>query len=552
MSENVIFTARKIVTMNPANPEGTAIAIRDGKVLAVGSLEECQLWGPATIDDRFTDKVLIPGFVEAHGHTADGMNALLPYVGFHDYPMADGSLAPGVRSYDELIERLKAVEAQMPPGETLLANSFDPIYFDDQPRLDRTHLDQVSTTRPIFVRHASGHLATVNTALLEAEGITADTDVPGVDLGDDGQPSGELQEAPAMNLAKAAMAAFMSLNADPRIVRLHAEMCRNGGVTTSSELAGAFLIMPQTLAAWQPVIDDPDFPARMVVCNVPAMPGAPGDYDAAAATALALRESSTDRLRHGAIKLVIDGSLQGWTAKVMWPGYLTGEDQGLLLYDQEELNRIVSIFHRHRLRIHCHCNGNGAVEAFIQAVDSAVSEYAWLDHRHVVEHSQTTTPSQYRRMGTLRMTANIFINHVYYWGDQHARLTMGPDRARGMWACRTALAAGVPIALHSDSGVTPVGGLRTMWCAVNRVTASGQVLGEYEKLTPYEALHAATLGGAYQLHMDDEIGSLEAGKAADFAVLDDSPLDVEPMAIKDIPVWGTVVGGTAYPAATPA
>ena len=115
--------------------------------------------------------------------------------------------------------------------------------------------------------------------------------------------------------------------------------------------------------------------------------------------------------------------------------------------------------------------------------------------------------------------------------------------------CRTALENRVPLSFHSDSGVTPIGHLMTMWCAVNRVTPSGRVLGEYERITPYEALHAATIGGAFQLHMDHEIGSIEAGKFADFAVLDASPLDVEPMAIRDIGVWGTVVGGQVFEAA---
>jgi len=169
----------------------------------------------------------------------------------------------------------------------------------------------------------------------------------------------------------------------------------------------------------------------------------------------------------------------------------------------------------------------------------------------VVQHSQTTTAAQYRRMGRLGLCANIFTNHIWYWGDQHHDLTMGPERARGMWACRTALENRVPLSFHSDSGVTPIGHLHTMWCAVNRVTPSGRVLGEYEKITPYEALHAATIGGAYQLHMDHEIGSIEAGKLADFAVLDESPLDVDPMAIRDIAVWGTVVGGAVFEAPKP-
>jgi predicted amidohydrolase YtcJ len=123
---------------------------------------------------------------------------------------------------------------------------------------------------------------------------------------------------------------------------------------------------------------------------------------------------------------------------------------------------------------------------------------------------------------------------------------MGPERVRGMWACRTALREGVTLSFHSDSGVTPIGHLMTMWCAVNRVSSSGAVLGEYERITAYEALWAATIGAAEQLHLDDVIGSIECGKWADFAVLDESPLEVDPMSIKDIRVHGTIVGGVVY------
>ena len=140
-------------------------------------------------------------------------------------------------------------------------------------------------------------------------------------------------------------------------------------------------------------------------------------------------------------------------------------------------------------------------------------------------------------------------SHIWYWGDQHYELTVGPERANRMEPCATAKRVGVPFSLHSDANVTPLGPLHLMWCAVNRTTPSGRVLGEQEKITAYDALWAVTQDAAYQMHLDGELGSIECGKYADFAVLDASPLDVAPMAIKDIAVWGTVVGGVAYEAA---
>jgi predicted amidohydrolase YtcJ len=551
MSETTIFTARKIVTMNPANPLATAVAVREGRILAVGTPEECAAWGPHTLDRRFEEQVLIPGFVEAHGHTADGMLSMLPYVGFHDFPLADGTVAPGVHGYDELIEFLAKADAALPEGVPLIANSFDPIYFPGEARLSREHLDRVSTRRQVIVRHASGHLLTVNSVVLREEDIGRDCTTPGVARRADGEPNGELQEPPAMSLAKRAQKQLMAMNLDPELLRLHGRMCRNAGVTTSTELVGLLLIAPKLVDIWHGVVDADDFPSRLVVYNAPAMPGRQVNYDEIAEQALRLRERDTPKLRNQGAKLVVDGSIQGWTAVLQWPGYFTGEDQGLLLVSPEELEAQLRAFHTRRMNVHCHCNGNGAAQAFIEAVEHVLATDAWLDHRHVVQHSQTTTQAQYRKMARLGLCANIFTNHAYFWGDQHWTLTMGPERTRGMWACRTALREGVPLSIHSDSGVTPIGHLMTMWCAVNRLSHTGRRLGEEEKITPAEALYAATLGGAWQLHMDDEIGSIECGKLADFAVLDRSPLDVDPLAIKDIRVWGTVVGGMTYEAERP-
>ena len=193
--------------------------------------------------------------------------------------------------------------------------------------------------------------------------------------------------------------------------------------------------------------------------------------------------------------------------------------------------------------MHVHCNGDEATEVFLDAVETVLERHPRWDHRHTVQHCQTSTKAQYRRMKALGMCANLFSNHTFYWGDQHRDVTVGPERARGMNAAATALREGVPFSIHCDAPVTPMGHLHTMWCAVNRLTASGQVLGENERISAEDALHAVTLGAAWQLKLDHEIGSIEAGKYADFAVLEEHPYEVDPVTLKDIGVWGTVLGG---------
>ena len=149
------------------------------------------------------------------------------------------------------------------------------------------------------------------------------------------------------------------------------------------------------------------------------------------------------------------------------------------------------------------------------------------------------------------MCVNLFANHHFYWGDQHYSTTVGPERAERMNACATAQRSGVPFTIHSDAPVTPLGPLFTAWCAVNRLTASGRVLGAHERISVADALQAITLGAAYTLKLDHEIGSIESGKRADFCVLDDDPTAVPPEKLKDVRVWGTVQGGRVFQAPQP-
>ncbi len=144
------------------------------------------------------------------------------------------------------------------------------------------------------------------------------------------------------------------------------------------------------------------------------------------------------------------------------------------------------------------------------------------------------------------MCVNLFANHHFYWGDEHFALTVGPERAERMNACRTALDQGVPMTIHSDAPVTPLGPLFTAGAAASRRTASGRVQGEHQRISVKEALYAVTMGAAITMKMDDQIGSIEIGKRADFAVLYDDPTEADPDTLKEVRVWGTVQGGRIF------
>lgn len=543
-SRDVIYTARLIRTANPSRPTGTAIAIRDGKVLCVGTLDECTSWGITNVDHRFADKVLTPGFVEAHSHTMTGMYASLPYVGFFDRMMPNGEVVKGLKSTQELTERISTIAENTPRGESIVVSGFDPIYVESE-RLSRIHLDAATIDHPVFVFHASGHLATVNSFILDKYDIGPDHPAPGIGMGDDGQPNGELREPAAMALASEEYRQIGRIVSAPDTLHHFANSMRNVGITSATDLGALLHLSEKTFEATRETTSAHDFPLRVIsACRVI---GNATDMSDAARKVLAVREKSHDKLHFPIVKMVLDGSIQGFTAVIQWPQYYSGEDHGLFLLPPEQVVDFLRPFHEAGIGIHCHCNGSATSEVFIDAVETLLRETPWLDHRHTATHAQLMTQAQMKKARNLGMCANFFINHVFYWGDQHRDITVGPDRAHGMNPCGSADRIGLSYSFHTDSPVTPPGHLHTMWCAVNRLTSTGKVLGENERISVDRAFHAATIDAAYQLHMDHLIGSLEVGKFADMTVLDHDPYDVAPETIKDINVWGTVLGGIPHP-----
>jgi len=546
-----IYRAKKIITMNPSRPVAEAVAVQGDRILAVGPVDELAGWGEHTIDDTFADHILTPGFIEAHSHVMAGGMWSMPYVGYFDRRGADNKLWTGCQSVEAVIDKLIEVESEMDdPNEPLLAWGLDPIYFDGD-RILAKHLDRVSETRVVFVYHASGHLATGNTAMLQRAEITRDETTPGVSRDEHGEPDGELQEPAAMRLAGDVflkMHAF--LRADEALWN-YATEARNTGATLITDLGTSQLSDPEQVERWKRTTDDPDYPTRVMVA-LSTMAGGPDDPIELAKIGVELKSQQTSKLKFGIVKIVLDGSNQGFTGRISWPHYYRPPEghpgNGLWLLPPESVADIVQAYHDAGLTVHAHCNGDEAAEVFLDAVETVLERHPRWDHRHTVQHSQTTTTAQYRRMAALGMCANIFANHTFYWGDQHRDVTVGPERASRMNACGTAVREGVSFSIHCDAPVTPMGHLHTMWCAINRLTATGDVLGEHERITPEQALHSVTIGAAWQLKLDHEIGSIEAGKLADFAVLEEDPLTVDPVSIKDIGVWGTVLGGVPMPA----
>jgi len=537
MAQITVYNAQKIITMDANRPMATHVAVRDGRILAVGGADCADQWGPVTHDSTFADAVLMPGFVEGHCHMMSGFIWDYAYAGYHDRIDPDGTLWRGKTDIETVIADMRAYASTMPDDQPLLTWGFDPIFLQSE-RLNRHHLDQISDTRPVAFLFSSGHLMCVNSVVLRMVGYDGATNVEGVMKGADGTPNGELQEMAAMFPVMRRLGMDYRTKAhQEKYIHQFAKVCVRSGVTTATDLFAT--ITDQGLAELKRVTAQPDYPVR-IVPTIAAMNAAPEEI---AAQAHAVAAHSHDKLRLGAVKLMTDGSIQGWSARVRAPGYVGGQPNGLWNTPPETIFALCEVMQRERVQMHAHTNGDEASEITLNAIEAAARKHPWPGARHVLQHAQMMEGGLFRRAAELGVCVNLFVNHIWYFGDQHAALTIGEDRAARMDGCRSALDAGVAMAIHSDAPVTPMGPLFTASCAVNRKTMSGRVLGPAQRITVDEALRAITLGAAYTLKMDAEVGSIETGKRADFAVLGQDPTAIDPAHLADVPVLGTVTGG---------
>lgn len=534
-----VFRARRVITMNPAQPFATHVAVRDGRVLAVGGAGEMEGLGAVETDDSFADATILPGFVEGHCHLFEGAVWRDPYVGYFDRRGPDGELVAGLRDIPAVVARLKAAAGAM-TGTALSSWGFDPIYMAGR-RMTVADLDAVPTDRPIVITHASGHIMNVNSTALRVAGLDRDSDVDGLVRDAAGELTGELQGFELLGRIRHTVLAEQNERLmDLDVMERFGKLARRVGVTTATDLVSD--ATEETVAVYRQATAAEDYPLRIV----PAMAARFFSLEDGVERLRALRRQGNDSLHFGLVKLHVDGSIQGFTARLRWPGYHNGAPNGLWYIAPTELQQIIETYHRAGAVLHMHTNGDEATELTVEMLERAITAHPRPDHRHTLQHCQMPDQALYRRIRALDLCCNLFANHIYYWGDAHVAQTMGPSRAMRMDACGTALRLGIPFSIHSDAPITPLDPLFTAWCAVMRQTASGRTLGQEERIPVAAALRAITIGAAYTLKLDHLIGSIEVGKFADFAVLEQDPLEVEPDSLKDVGVRVTVRSGRIF------
>ena len=527
-----VYIGEHIISMTGSNPG--AVAVRGDRIVATGSAQEITpLIGESTRVIELGEQALLPGFIDAHGHfsalarTADYVDLSPPPVGGAE------SIADIVRAL-----RLAIEQSSIPAGTLVTGFGYDDSLLEERRHPTRFDLDEASTSHPIVIRHVSGHLAVGNSLALADAGISAETPDPAggiVRRLEDGAPDGVMEET-AMTLLPDAVAS-LTPERFAELRRQALQIYAGYGITTiqDSNLPLDYIEMLRQEAA------SDAYPVDMVAYAM-ANPLSDEVLDS-----IEVEQNYVNGFRLGGIKFTLDGSPQGRTAWLTEP-YEQGPPGAADDYvaypsyePSEYLRRIPAIIAR-GLPALVHVNGDAAIDLMLEGLESIAQQGPLPDHRSVAIHAQLARPDQLDRMRELGVLPSFYAVHPFFWGDWH-RLSFGDERASFISPLRAALDRGIPITIHNDSPVVPPDIMRLVSIAVNRETRSGYVLGPDQRVDVMEALHAVTLGAAYQYFEENEKGSLEAGKRADFVILAQDPRIVESEALADIDIVETISRG---------
>ena len=548
-----VFVAKKIITMDPTRPAATAVAVRDGRILAVGSLDDMVPWLAAskyTVDSRFKDKVLMPGLIDPHLHPLLGaLQFTTVWITPEPWDVM-GEKTPATVGHDAYVKALKAAFAASPRTDPMFITwGYSQNFHGD---MSRALLDSISNTYPIFVWHRSTHEAYFNTPMLDYLAIRGVTEAkfkanPQIDW-----RTGHFVEDGFFKTAVPALADFLLApsRVDRGLAKVRDYLTFNG-VTTVADMSTGAVSWDLELGALRRAFDGDASPVRVrLTPDVAALGATLKSADAAFAfIAKAAAKNTPHVFTNGAVKLFADGAFFSQAMQLGPPGYIDGH-QGEWITQPAALEELVRRYWIAGYQIHVHANGDAGVATVLDILVRLEDQKPRADPRFTLEHYGYATDGLNRRVAKLgaQVSANPFYLHDL--GDNYADVGLGPDRAARITPLGGLVRRGVPVALHSDFAMAPAAPLLLAWTAITRQTLSGKVFAPEERLTLDQAMKAITIDAAYILHLEDRLGSIEAGKLADFTVLEQDPYKVGAAGLRSVKVWGTVFEGRVAPAKT--
>jgi predicted amidohydrolase YtcJ len=511
---DLVILNANVVTLNAGKPRAEALAIRDCRIVAVGSEAEIRKYiGSETKVLDVNGKTVVPGFVDCHVHMT-GFGQHLQTLDLRN-----------VGSIEEMKGKIREYVERHPEKIWILGGRWDHERFSEKRLPTRWDLDEAVRDKPVFIIRVCGHIGVANTKALELARIGRETVVKGGAIDKDaasGEPNGVLREN-ALNLV-------WRVVPKPSLAELEEACLQACRKAVENGLTGVHWIVDSAdeIRAIQKLYSEGKLPLRIYL-GIPVKL-----LDELVGLGL-VTGFGNDMVRLGFVKILADGSLGARTAALKQPYTDKPETSGMLIYSQRKLNRLVLKAHRAGWQLAVHAIGDRAIESVLKAFSKALKRFPREGHRHRVEHCSVLNPRLIRRMKRLGLIASVqphFIVSDFWVVDR-----VGTERARWVYPFKTLLKSGVVVASGSDCPVEPISPILGVWAAVARKSFVE------ESLTVEEALKTYTLNAAYASFSEKETGTIEPGKRADLTMLSEDIFKVPPNKIRDVRVEMTIVGG---------
>ncbi len=511
----------KILTMNSYTPVAEAMAIKDDRILAVGDLEEVLPFvGASTERIDASNHTITPGFIDAHSHPlfveeAVGVNVNLPSI--EDVKMV-----------------LARKAAQTPSGQWIRGVMYDDTKFTDERPLNRNDIDQAVKNHPVYVAHRGGHTAVVNSKALEIAGITMDTPDPvgGKFYRENGEFTGKVAEHAIDVFFKVGVWPIIDRSVRQEAARISSQNMAASGLTSTTDSSGT----RDDLIAYQDARRN-----NQLYYRVSFMPKGGSEIFDGLKTAGIGSGYGDEMIRIGAVKYSADGSASERTMSMSTPYQGKPNDFGILTMTQDEIYEAVDDAVAHDFRVGIHANGDVAINMVLNAYEKVLKNHKGANPRHRIEHCSLVNEELLGRIKAAGVIPTPFYTYVYYHGNKW--VDYGYEKMQKMFAHRSFLDAGIPVAPASDYTPGPYEPMMAIQSMVTRKDVRGRVWGPDQKISVSDAMRICTMHGAYASFEEDLKGSLEAGKLADFVILEQDPHEVNPSEIVNIKILKTVLGG---------
>jgi predicted amidohydrolase YtcJ len=522
-----------------------AVAISGDKIVYAGTKLEAvkALSGPIQMVD-LKGKTMFPGFIDPHIHHAfAGFFYFLKAIrSDEDWNLPGVSHTSPVIGHDQFLKAFQAANAELKDPKAWLIVMGYANYFHG--KIDRSDVEKISSARPIILLQRSGHEAFLNGKALELMGFTAANTKGNPDID---YARGHFTESAVIEILMPKMLPLV-LYGDrwEEALKKSVEYLHNNGITTVGDMLAIDGFTKEQVKAFHDIVDAPDVPLRTYMVAEPRIPFEKGGEAAARAYINALPEKNGHNLIYlKAMKGFVDGAFFAQLMR-MQGGYTDGH-QGEWIIPPAELKKIITVFYERNYPLHIHVNGDDGMDSILATFTDLKKQYPKSTSRVFFHHCGYARPDQIKKMRQLGIGASLLPYYLYALGDAYSTHGFGPAKASHISAAGTMLKNGMIISLHSDFCMSPSNPLNCAWVSINRIgQISGKVLGPEEKISVYDAMKAITIGAAYTLGVEKEIGSIKTGKKADFTILAEDPLKVDPLHIRDIKITNKFFNGKYY------